>query len=501
MQRIICIWLPYLESERLVRQNPDLSQKPFVLITREANRVFVSALSDKARHMGFVSDMSLADVRAAAPDMLYYEANPVQDIRCLQGLLRWTSRFTPRVARGDGNNLYLDIAGASHLFGGEIPLLHKIQSRLKALGFTALLALADNKAAAWGFAHYGKSMSNIAANTLQSTASDLAIEALRMSYASTTLCRRLGLKNIGDLLNLPRAALANRIGLKDLNRVDQFFGRVADATQFSRHRERLIEEMQFFDPLATSAGVEAALEELLRKLCPRLAQVQQGFRKASLQIERVDHKAMSFSITLMQPSISINTLKRLFSYHFEQLDVGFGIDRMILVAEQIAPLSRHQLKLEDVNKQGNDETLTKLINELSNMFGDQHVWRFSSADSHIPEHAFNRRSALYPNKSQNWIKPAVKRPLRLFKKPVSVLIRNGLDKKAPKTIFWQGKECHLSPLTGPERIEPNWWRDEPNWQDGSRDYWWVKTHFGAVFWLYRVSNETQSQWFVHGVGS
>ncbi|MEX1034623.1 MAG: DNA polymerase Y family protein [Sneathiella sp.] len=501
MQRIICIWFPFLESERLIRKNPDLAQKPFVLVTREANRVFISAVSEAAGSMRFIPEMSLVDARAATPDILYYDANPAQDIRCLQGLLRWVSRLTPRVAREGGNNLYLDIAGASHLFGGEAPLLQSIQSQLKALGFTAHLALADNKAAAWGFAHYGKNKSNITGDALRDASKDLSIEALRMSYSSTILCQRLGLKKIGNLLDLPRAALAGRIGLEDIKRVDQFYGRTAEATQFSRHRERLVEEMQFFDPLATNAGVEAVLDKLLEKLCLRLTPMQQGFRKASLRLERADHETLSFSIQLTQPSVSINTLKRLFSYHFEQLDVGFGVDRMILAAEQIAPLLRHQLGLEDSKRQSHDESLSKLINELSNMFGDRHVRQFSPADSHIPERAFIRDAAHYPTRPRNWIRPSATRPLRLLKKPVSVLVRDGRDRKLPETIYWHSKECHLTALAGPERIEPNWWRDDLDWQSGPRDYWWAKTQFGIVVWVYGVSKGLKTQWFVHGLGS
>ncbi|MCR9214259.1 MAG: DNA polymerase Y family protein [Proteobacteria bacterium] len=502
MQRIICIWLPFLESERLARQNPELSQKPFVLVAREANRVFVSALSKSAGKMGFAADMSLVDVRAAAPDMLYHEMDPEEDVRCLRGLMRWASRFTPRVARGEGSNLYLDIAGASHLFGGERALLETIHAQLQAFGFTARLALADNQAVAWGFAHYGQNKSNITADILREASRDLSVEALQMSYASTTLCQRLGLKKIGTLLDLPRAALASRIGLEDLKQVDRFFGSAAEARQFARYRERLIEEKQFFDPLATSAGVEAALDELLGKLCVRLSQMQRGFRKASLWMDRVDHQSLSFSVLLMQPSIDITVLKRLFSRHFEQLDVGFGIDRMRLGADQVAPLSQRQLGLEESKKQNHDDNRNKLVNELSNMFGARQVRQFSPADSHIPEHTFTQRSALHlPSRPQSWNRPAVKRPIRLLKNPVSVLVCDGIYKAAPEQIFWHGRECRLTPLTGPERIEPNWWRQDPDWQNGSRDYWWVKTHFGALLWLYRVSHEEKTQWFVHGMGS
>ncbi|MZR32335.1 Y-family DNA polymerase [Sneathiella litorea] len=501
MQRIICIWFPFLESERLIRQNHDLALKPFALIMREANRAFISALSRNAENMGFAPGMSLADVRAAAPDMLYYDADPMQDIRCLQGLLRWASRFTPRVSRGGGHNLYLDITGASHLFGGEDTLLDTLETQLKNFGFTARLALADSKAAVWGFAHFGKSKSNITAKILQEAANDLPVEALRLSYASTALCQRLGIRKIEDLVVLPRVALTKRIGLEGINRLDRFFGRSPEVTEFARHRKRLIEEAQFFDPLATNAGVEAALEELLEKLCQRLSGMQQGIRKARLQLERVDHETMSFFIQLTRPSIDVNLLKRLFLHHFEQIDVGFGIDRLILIAEQAAPLSFHQLSLENTKTQNREQDKERLINELSNMVGYRYIHRFFPADSHIPERAFSREAALYASRSQRWISSSGKRPLRILKKPVSVLLSDGIEKRAPETVFWHGHKCHLTPLSGPERIEPDWWRDDPDWRNGPRDYWWAKTHFGALFWLYRVSDGMKTQWFVHGLGS
>ncbi|MDF2369114.1 DNA polymerase Y family protein, partial [Sneathiella sp.] len=464
-------------------------------------RVFVSALSRNAGNMGFVPGMSLADVRAAAPDMLYYDADPMRDMRCLQGLLRWTSRFTPRVSRGAGHNLYLDIAGASHLFGGEDALLDTIETQMKNFGFTVRLALADSKAAAWGFAHFGETKSNIRTEILEGVASELPVEALRLSYASTALCQRLGLKKIGDLTKLPRVALTSRVGLEGISRFDRFFGRATEVTEFARHKKRLIEEMQFFDPLATNAGVEAALERLLEKLCQRLSGMQQGVRTARLQLDRVDHETMSFSIQLTRPSVDTTILKRLFLHHFDQIDVGFGIDRLTLIAEQVAPLSRHQLSLENSDIQNREQDKERLINELSNMVGAQHIQRFFPSDSHIPERAFNRQTALYATQFQNWCPPSGKRPLRILKRPVSVLLRDGIEKRAPKTVFWQGKECHLTPLSGPERIEPDWWRDDPGWRSGARDYWWAKADFGALLWLYRVSDGMKTQWFVHGLGS
>tara|TARA_R110002073_G_scaffold33647_3_gene100890 strand:+ start:127 stop:336 length:210 start_codon:yes stop_codon:yes gene_type:complete len=38
--------------------------------------------------------------------------------------------------------------------------------------------------------------------------------------------------------------------------------------------------------------------------------------------------------------------------------------------------------------------------------------------------------------------------------------------------------------TGPERIAPEWWFDDPAWRSGLRDYWRVETLEGPRLWLF-----------------
>ncbi len=490
-----------LASERLIRAEPELAHKPFALVLREANRLYVSALSGAADNLGLVPGMSLSDLQAAFPDILYLEADPLGDAKCLQFLLRWASRFTPRLVRGSACDLFLDIAGASHLFGDEPALLKTIQDRLTKLGFTARVGLADTKAAAWGFAHYGPDRSNIGKENLRKAAGELPVEALQMGFGPTILCRQLGLKTIHALLALPRATLASRIGLDGIKRIDQFLGRAVEVTKFARHQQRLVEEMQFPDPIGHSVGVEMALETLLTRLCARLLSTHKGIRKVHLTLERVDHAALSFSIQTIRPTCYIPALKRLFARHLEQMDVGFGIERMVLHARHTAPLSGQQMGLGNRQVDEQKDALNGLIDTLSNMFGYERVQYFSPADSHIPERAFSREYALYSSHRQSWTVPLRKRPLRLFRKPVAVWLDKNSGMDVPESIIWQNQKCRLTPLTGPERIEPDWWRDDPQWHSGTRDYWWVQTDTGALLWLYRVADPARIQWFVHGLGS
>lgn len=53
-----------------------------------------------------------------------------------------------------------------------------------------------------------------------------------------------------------------------------------------------------------------------------------------------------------------------------------------------------------------------------------------------------------------------------------------------------GAPHRLVRASGPERIAPEWWLDDPHWRTGTRDYWRVTVESGEELWLY----------FAHGAG-
>ena len=53
--------------------------------------------------------------------------------------------------------------------------------------------------------------------------------------------------------------------------------------------------------------------------------------------------------------------------------------------------------------------------------------------------------------------------------------------------------------TGPERIAPEWWLDEPEWRTGVRDYWRVTTGSGEMLWLFFAhGGDMTGGWFCQG---
>ena len=73
------------------------------------------------------------------------------------------------------------------------------------------------------------------------------------------------------------------------------------------------------------------------------------------------------------------------------------------------------------------------------------------------------------------------------------------DGSPPAMFSWRGRIHHLRRIDGPERISPEWWRQDRNWAGGARDYWRIEDAEGHRLWLFREGGGVEeSRWFVHG---
>jgi protein ImuB len=71
--------------------------------------------------------------------------------------------------------------------------------------------------------------------------------------------------------------------------------------------------------------------------------------------------------------------------------------------------------------------------------------------------------------------------------------------RPPARFRWRRRSFETVAATGPERIAPEWWLDEPDWRTGVRDYWQVEVSGGERLWLYYAHGAALSPgWFCQG---
>ena len=62
-------------------------------------------------------------------------------------------QYTPEIAAADERSLLLDISASLSLFGGHRKLSRRVQSSVRALGFSVCIGMAPTAHGAWLFAH------------------------------------------------------------------------------------------------------------------------------------------------------------------------------------------------------------------------------------------------------------------------------------------------------------------------------------------------------------
>jgi protein ImuB len=499
---------------------PPEGDAAFALVERGARGLVLSALNPAARAAGLRRGQAHADARAILPALLSAPAEPERDEQALRRLALWAERFSPCVAM-DGavpgqEGLLLDMTGGAHLFGGEAALLADIRRRLERAGIPARCAVADTAAAAWALARYAPPSRAIApVGQTREAIADLPMEALGLEAMALSLLRRFGLKRIGDLYGLPRTGLARRFrgpaGLRVVERLDQALGFSAEPLVPERPAPPYRAWAAFAEPLIDVEGVRARLPQLAGALTEQLARDGQGVRRLALIGFRVDGRTTALEAGLSAPAAAPEHMLRLLKEKgLERLDLGFGVDALMLCAQAVEPLTARQREMGEAAEAVPVEALAYLIDRLRARLGEGCVRRPQARESWIPEASEAWAKAgphppAAPSPGSAGFGPRP-RPILLFDPPEAVETLAELPDAAPTRFIWRRVSRRVVKAEGPERLSAEWWRADPEKPaPRTRDYYRVEDDRGRRYWLFREGlygredAERAPSWWLHGV--
>lgn len=508
-RRILSLWLPRLPTDRLERAAPALAAGPLAVSAEAGGRGLVVAVNARAGDAGVAPGMTLANARALCPSLAVEPADPVADAGLLDRLALWCGRYTPWVAADGADGLFLDVTGCAHLFGGEAALIADLARRLDRFGLRHAIGLADTPLAAAALARFGDGGIAPAGEARHALAA-LPVEALRIDPATASGLRQVGLHRIGDLYPMPRASLAARFGLDPAQRLDRALGDLADPVGPARAVPPYRVRLNFPEPIGTPEDLARALDRLLVRLAARLEREGLGCRRLELRVFRVDGDVRRLAVGAARASREPRHLARLFAERLAGLDPGFGIETMVLAAPVTEPLHPAQTRLSGADAARPDgDVLDRLIDRLGAKLGAANVLRIRPGASHLPDLAARFACAFdagdEEGEGSGW--PALPpRPLRLLDRPEMVEALSAPPPgEAPAVFRWRGRRRLVRRARGPERIAPEWWRRNPGWDGGVRDYFAVEDRDGWRLWMFcegltaAGDAVTAPRWYVHGV--
>lgn len=517
MKRIVSVWLPLWPIERMARAQPSLipDEAPFALVETGVHGIRIIAVNGHAAEHGARIGQALADARAALPQLLTHAADRRQDRTALLLLARWCGRYGPNRNISGEDGLWIDVTGVAHLYGGEAQLVRDLVRRLSRFGLTVRVGLADTLGAAHALARYAPASAIAPTGMAKDHLAKLPVEALRLAPDTVLLLQRLGLKRIGDLYALPRAALQRRFrsakGVEAvLTRLDQALGLREEPCRPLVEPPALFVHRAWADPLVSAGQLEAETQKLAKELSVHLAARGLGARRLCLSLYRADGTIAEARVGLSSPSWEAEHMAALIGEKLAALDAGFGVDAMVLAAVQVEQPAGRQKAL-SARLAGNVPTqATQLVDRLVNRLGPERVIRITPRASHIPERAISRVAALAGMQALSWPLPSgPQRPALLLDQPEPIRVLAEVPEGAPARFTWRRVEHRIVRAQGPQRIAPEWWDEIAVKRSGTRDYYRIEDEGGAGYWVFReglygrtedaADGDEGPRWYMHGL--
>ena len=494
--RFISIWFPHLKTDWQTRRNAALQGVPFVLAAPDHGRMIVTATNALAEKQGIYKGITVADARAIRPALQVLDDDPQCPLKILRGFAEWFIRYTPVVAADLPDGLIMEVTGCTHLWGSESKYVADVKKRLTAFGYSARIAMAGTIGTAWAVARYAQGFTIVESGQEMPALIPLPPAALRLEREIAERLEKLGLRQTGSFISMPRTALRRRFGLQLLKRLDQALGCEEETIIPQVPIEPYQERLPCLEYIVTATGIEIALKQLLETLCTRLKKEEKGLRAAIFKCYRIDGKIEKIEIGTNRASGNTHHLFKLFEIKIDTIEPALGIELFTLDALKVEGLETVQKNLWENSSGLNDTHLAELLDRIEGKTGAGNIYRYVPDEHYWPERSFKAAASIDEKIQTPW-KTDRPRPSQLLTRPEPIEVTAPIPDYPPMLFRYKGILHKIIKADGPERIEPEWWLQ----QGQHRDYYYVEDEQGHRYWLFRLGHYDAAlsyQWFIHG---
>lgn len=453
-----CIVFPQLALDSLLREHDD-PDAPLVLIGGPHQRRIVQSVNSAAAALGLRAGQTLTAARALADGFTCVEADPVRIEQLQQLLAAWAYRFSAQVSRHYPRALLLEVGSSLGLFGPWPVFEARLRQELEALGLRQRIVLATNPVAARMLAN---SHDGLAVTTTEQTRAALAnmpIGKVGLPPAAAEAFVRMGLRRLGDVLTLPRDALARRFAADVQLHLDQLLGLRTLGLVFYQPPDRFEARLELNFDVESHQALLFPLRRLINDLAAFLAGRDCGVQRLNLYLEHVEGPDTELKVGLLAAEREAAMLFELTRGRLEPLRIRAPVRNLRLLAEDLPPfVPQHQALFTPRAQQA--QPWEQLRERLRARLGDEAVTGLCAEADPRPECAWQVAEQGAPGVL-----------------PVAPGSRPGWLLPQPQPL----PEAGLRLLTRPERIESGWW----DGGDVRRDYYRIETRDGLRGWAYR----------------
>ena len=467
------------------------------------SRITVFMCSPEASKKGIYAGMKLSDARATCADLLWRECNERLYAAAQTDFVQTLLECSPRVAAHQSGVFLLDASGRQRL-GGENKLCRDIlriagkagyvngQVGIADSAFPALVAtrIKDRR---WFIVNQYSSAKFLAR---------LPIDHLPLSQSLYDLLFSLGIKTMGQFVQIPREEVLKRFGTEGLAAHELALG-------FDLSQPRIPVANKIFESQVDLGGPIEALNQTMFVVKSMLDGLTQSLNEEELRAEELsvsffndDEKFDERSIPLVQPSNNPKFLLDVVRLSLEAQPLTREFTALKITITRYSSAQWQQSQISELPEIANDENAyqqndqTGKTETLENMnlllqrfilrLGEDALVKPIANDQYLPEKAGRWQAVInqqtrsanhnYTDNStseSNLVSTVINTayidnllgekglvPNLVLKKntpPVPVIVE--FHEGSPKAVRYDGRWHYIKRLTSPECLSGNWWDD------------------------------------------
>jgi DNA polymerase-4 len=364
--------------------HPELRGKPVVVGAAPDQRGVVSAASYEARTFGIHSAMPSSEAGRRCPHAVFVPVNGKRYREVSKQVFAIFERFTPLVEPLSIDEAFLDVSGATRLFGGPVEIARRLKAAIRdETGLTASVGVAHNKFLAKLASDMEKPDGlTVVPEQREELRRFLAPLSVGRIWGVGNVTRQAlagrGIRTIGDLQVTPLERLAGVVGRHNARHLLRLaWGEDAREIELTREEKSMSREHTFLQDCADPDVVREVLHELVEDVAGRLREAHRYGCVAHLKLRWADFQTITRQRKLARPACDDFSLRRAAEELLEEQEmrqpvrlVGFGVSRLVDQAVE-------QLSLFDVDPQTSrrEESLSRTVDRIRARHGKDSIGR------------------------------------------------------------------------------------------------------------------------------
>src|SRR5438552_3540797 len=307
---IACLAIPGLELKAALRRTPTLALRPAALAPEPQGEPLLGPVTAAAEAAGVRPGMRLGEALATCPSLVLVEQDPAEAGQAWEEIVRRLEDDGFAVEPVEPGCLYFETRGVERLYGGVEAALRRA---LAAVGsaWDPRAGVAERRFAALAAASVARpgQLCVVSDERTRDFLAPLPLSLLPLEAERYAELEELGVKRIGQLAELPGAAVAERLGPGGQHAWSLARGEGRGRVRARRPPAEIVERFEFPEAVGNELTLRRALGALLDRVLARPERAGRAVRKLAVSARLVGGGSWRRTLTLREPAAETRAIR------------------------------------------------------------------------------------------------------------------------------------------------------------------------------------------------